>query len=312
MSKAKPSIHELLAQLPETDKELAAKLPPPTTEEEKRKRRREGDPDPGGAGSKFTAPDPETMNRMAEQVLSGGESSLRELISLIQDPAARDFKDYKAEYLLHCVAVYATRKISARKLVVKAITSPLSNGKALPGVQSILIRELQWLGGPEATKVLGNLLARETVCPETVTALVAIQRGAAEQLRKALPHATGQCRVHVVQGLGALRDNKSAEALRDVLASAEGELRLTTAWALSEIGDVGSTDALLKTATSATGYDQVKLTQACLRLAENLAQSGKKREAARIYTALQQSHREPKQKYVREVAARSLAALNQK
>lgn len=307
---SKVSIHELLAQLPETDKELAAKLPPPTTEEEKRRRRREGDPDPGGAGSKFTALDPEVMNRMAGQVLSGGESSLGELISLIQDSAARDFRDYKAEYLLHCAAVYATRKSSARKLVVKAIISHLSNGNASPGVQSILIRELQWVGGAEATKALGNMLAREAVCAEAATALVAIQRGAAEQLRKALSHVPGQCRVHIVQGLGALRDTKSATALREVLASADGDLRLTAAWALSEIGDAGSGDALLKAAASANGYDRVKLTQACLRLAENLVRLGKKREAARIYTALEQSHREPKQKHVREVAARSLAVLN--
>ena len=97
-----------------------------------------------------------------------------------------------------------------------------------------------------------------------------------------------------------------------MLAGADGELRLTAAWALSEMGDAGSTNTLLKAAASSKGYDQVKLTQACLRLAENLARSGKKREAARIYTALQESHHQPKQQYVREVAARSLAALNQK
>ena len=179
---SKVSIHELLAQLPETDKELGAKLPPPTTEEEKRRRRREGDPDPGGQGSKFTAPDPEVMNRMAEQVLAAGESSLRELIGLIQDPAGPSFKDYKAEYLLHCVAVYATRKSSARKAVVKAMTAHLADANSSAAVQRILIRELQWIGGAEATKALGSLLANEIACADAASALVAIQRGAAEQL----------------------------------------------------------------------------------------------------------------------------------
>jgi hypothetical protein len=50
------------------------------------------------------------------------------------------------------------------------------------------------------------------------------------------------------------------------------------------------------------------MTKFCLVLAENLTAAGRKADAAKIYTQLRDTRKDPSEKYISELAARALAA----
>lgn len=286
----------LLQQLPETDREIEAKFPPPETPEEEKRRRRQQLPESWGNASKFTAPDPALARKLAAQVFAGGRNGVLELLRLLDNPA-----DYKPEYLLHCLAVFANAK--QKKLLVRTIVSHLDKSQARPA----LIRELQWIGSEDAAKALGKCLTDEKLCADAAAALTAI--GNASEFRKAFPKAAGKCRVTIAQNLGVLTDAKSLDLLRGSLRDADPDLRLTAAWALARIGDAASIDPLIQMADTTQGYTRAKATNTLLLLAETLAAHGKKPEATRIYTHIQNTRTDPKEKYLRDTAAKHLAVF---
>jgi HEAT repeat protein len=289
----------LLDQLPETDREIQAKLPPTENPEEQKRRRREQLPENWGNASKFTGPDPALARKLVAEVFRGGRKSILELIALLDSPA-----DYKPEYLLHCMAIYANA--SEKKLLVRTIAPQIDKSQA----RSLLIRELQSIGSDDAAKVLGKNLADEKLCSDAAAALTAIGgNAAASEFRKAFPKGSGKCRVTIAQNLGVLRDTKSADLLRRALLDPDPDLRLTAGWSLARIGDAQSIDPLIKMADAAQGYTRVKATNTVLLLAETLAADGKKTEAARIYTHIQNTRTNPKEKYLRDAAAKHLTVF---
>ncbi len=309
MAATKLNLAELVEQMPATDKELQAKQPPAQNgkaDETKANRK----PDREG-GSKFTGPDPAAAEEMCRQILAGGRDALRELIGMIRDPGDPEFKNYKAEYVLHCLAIFVGRpgQEAQRKLFAATLASQLSSGKISKPVQGLLIRELQVAGDREVAATLGKFLTDEELCSYAAAALVAIGDGAAEQLRKALPKANGKCRLILVQNLGVLRDAASLGALKQAANDADREVRLTAVWALARIGDPGSLDVLLKAADAPPSFERVKATQACLLLAENLMAAGKKNEAAKIYTYLSTTRTDPAEDYVRKIARQAMAGI---
>ena len=58
------------------------------------------------------------------------------------------------------------------------------------------------------------------------------------------------------------------------------------------------------------GWERIQAGKHCLVLAEKLTASGKKVEAAKIYTHLRDTRTDPSEKYIREAAERGLAATN--
>ena len=290
------SLSEILNQLPETDRELQAKEPPPQTPEEQKRRRRDQYPETWGQASKVTGSDPALARKLAAAVFTDGRGRIIELIRLLDNPAG-----YKPEYLLRCLAIYGSDR--DKRLLVRTIASQLGNSQA----RSILIRELQWIGGDDATKALAKYLTDEKLCAEVAAALTAL--GSSADLRKAFPKASRKCRVAIAQGLGAMRDPKAADVLRPALNDTDPELRSLAASALARIGDVQSTDVLIKAADSAQGYARAKATGAVLLLAETLAMQGKKTEAARIYNHLVNTRTDLKEKYIRDAAARHITVF---
>jgi HEAT repeat protein len=307
------NVAELVAQMPDTDRDLqvrkeAAQQAPPAadpnaTPKEKPKA------DRWGAASKFTGPDPELAARLFEQVLAGGREVLSELARLVRDPAGSEFKDYKAEYFLHGLAVYvsAPGRETQRKLVAQALAAQLGNAKLDAHARGFFIRELRVLGTKETAASLEKLLHDEALCADAAAALVSL--GQAEPLRDALRGAKGKCRLTLVQSLGAAGDTASARALRSVLADAEADLRLAAAWALARLGDAPSAEAMLKLADGATGWERHQATDSCLRLAETLAATGRRNEARRIYTHLRATRTGPGESHLRELADKALLAL---
>ena len=91
------------------------------------------------------------------------------------------------------------------------------------------------------------------------------------------------------------------------MAGSDMDVRLSAAWALARLGDAQSTQGLLALAGATSGYSQAKATQACLMLAENMATTGRKKEARDLYEAIR---RQTKEKYIRDVAAKGVAGLD--
>ena len=139
-------------------------------------------------------------------------------------------------------------------------------------------------------------------------ALVAIQDGAAEPFRAALPKAQGKCRLNILHGLGALQDRRPLAQFREALTDADREVRIVAGWALSRMGDAGSADALMKAADAEPGWERIQATKHCLVLAEKLAAAGKAAESAKIYRYLIDSRTDPSEAYVREAAEKALGA----
>jgi hypothetical protein len=305
---AKPNLAELVEQLPATDREI---------ELQKAAARAAADPNapkpkpekPGG--SKVTGPDPDVADKLCDQVLAGGRESLLELIALIRDPAADDFKNYKPEYLLHCLTVRVGRpdQAASRRGFSDTLAAQVRHEQLPLHTRGFLVRELQWIGDEAAVPALGPLLTTEALCDDAARALISIGAGAAEQFRAALPKAQGRCRLVVIQSLGVVRDKDSAAALTKALEDGDREVRLAAAWGLARIGNSDSSQALLKLADASQGYERIKATQTCLLLAENLATSGKKDAAARIYAHLRDTRTDPKEQYIQDLAKKALVAL---
>ena len=139
-------------------------------------------------------------------------------------------------------------------------------------------------------------------------ALVAIGDGAAEQFRAALAGAKGNCKLNIVQGLGAVGDRESIPVLLALLTDDDREVRLAAGWGLARMGDAAAVDALIKAAGVPDGWERIQATKHCLVLGEKLTAAGKRSEAARLYGYLRDSRKDKHEKYVRDLAEKALAA----
>jgi HEAT repeat protein len=317
MAAAKVNVAELVSQMPETDKEIQARKDaeqqaqqaPQQPVDPNAKPKEKPKPDRWGAASKFTGPDPVLANKLFEQAFEGGRGALDDLVKLVRDPLDPEFKNYKAEYFLHGLGIYASTpgREARQKQVAQALASYLGNTKLSGHVRGFLIRELRVIGGSDAAKALAKLLNDEQFCADAAAALVSL--GDAGPLRDSLGRAKGKCRLTLAQSVGVLRDEKSAKPLRSLLNDPEQDVRLTAAWSLARIGDEQSIDALLKLA-SGNGWERIKGTQAVVLLAETLSTKGKRDDARRIYLHLRNTRNDPAEAYLRELADKALAAPN--
>ena len=263
-------------------------------------------PDPDDRGA-LTEIDKQRTEKAVAEIHQGGRENVLGLIDMLVEPGQGD--DVKPHYALHCLAVYVTglEDDKARAELSQTLASEIG-GDRPKGVQKYLVQELQVAGGPEAVAALGKALTDEALCEPAAQALVAIGDGAAEPLRAALAKAQGKCRLTILQSLGALRDAASVSAFKEALADGDLDVRLAAAWALANVADPGSVDLLLE-AAEAEGWERIQATDACLTLAENLVAAGKKAEAAKIYTHLQNTRTDPSERHVREAAEKALGVV---
>jgi hypothetical protein len=251
------------------------------------------------------------IEKAVDELQKGGRASIVGVIDMLVEPGQGE--DYKARYALHCVAVQVCKMKQAggdgpRSEFALALASQLG-GNRPKGVQAYLLQELQTAGGKEVAEPLGKLLTDDELSDWAARALVSIGDGAVEQFRAALPQAKGKSRLTIIQNLGVLCDAKSADAMRAALKDMDREIRIAGARGLAKIGDVGAADLLLKAADGSQGWERIQMTKFCLVLAENLTAAGRKADAAKIYTQLRDTRKDPSEKYVCEAAARGLAAV---
>ncbi|HUT13633.1 MAG TPA: HEAT repeat domain-containing protein [Thermoguttaceae bacterium] len=264
-------------------------------------------PDADSRGMYTTDIDKDKIEKAVAEIAKGGRENVLGLVEMLGEPGSEE--DVKPHYALHCVANHAliAGDERARKELAETLAGQLSNPALWTYNRAFLCQELQWVGHGEASAALGALLLDEDLVEPATMALTAIRDGAAEQFRAALPRAQGKCRLNVVQGLGAVEDRQSVRALQQALGDADREVRLAAGWGLSRMGDAGSVDALLKAADVEPGWERVEATKHCLVLAEKLAAAGGKDQAAKIYSHLRDTRKDPTEKYVREAAEKALA-----
>ena len=265
-------------------------------------------PEPDERGMYCTNINKEQIEDAITEIHKGGRKNILALVDMLAEPGKAD--DVKARYALHVLAVYVCKLQDdrSRRQFAEILASQLGTDRS-KAVQKYLIQQLQVSGGREVVSALGKMLLDEDLCEPAAMALVAIRHEAAEQLRKALPHARGRQRLIVIQNLGVVRDNHSVSALREATKDEQSDVRIAATWALGNIGDSGSARLLLDRADKTQGWERIQATQACLLLAERLLAFGNKEAATEMYTHLRDSRTDPSEQYVRDAAASALAEI---
>jgi hypothetical protein len=251
--------------------------------------------------------DKEKIEKAIDAVYKGGKSNVQGLVEMLGKPGSSE--DVKPHYALHCLANYTlvVKDEKARKDLCDVLAGELS-GNHSDYIKSFLCQTLQWAGRRESVSALGKLLTNEALCDPAAMALAAIQDGAAEELRKALPQAQGKCRLAIVDALAALDDSGSASAFKEALKDEDREVRIAAGAGLAKLGDAGSADLLMKAADVEPGWERIQATKNCMVLAENLMAAGKKSDAQKIYMHLRDSRKDASEKYIRDAAEKALKA----
>jgi len=283
MANEKLNVADLVAKLPETDEPNRA--------------------------SKFTGPEPKDADAMCAAIVEAGGDAMRELAGLVRDPGDPEFKDYKAQYLLHCVAVYvgARERRDARRSLVEALVSRVGDAKLRKELRAVLIEEIQFVGTIGAVEALAPLLADDDLCDPATRALLSARRGAAQAIRGAFAGSKGKCRVTLAQALGVLRDAESIAALKAAAGEGDEAVRIAATWALANIGDAAAVDTVIGAADKHDGWERIQATKACLVLAEKLLAAEKKDDAKRIYAHLRVTRKDG-EAYIRDAADKAMKA----
>jgi hypothetical protein len=210
----------------------------------------------------------EESTPIIEGIFALGRDGIAQLVSLLK--AVDDGADYKPRYLLHTLVVFAGRAEQAarRTVLADALASLIGSAEVPRPVQGYLIRQLQLVSSAANIPAIASQLNDAEIGDHAAQAILAIGGdAAASTFREALTKAPDDARkLPLIQAIGVLRDKSAAPALRPLLASAN--LRLTTAKALARCGDRDSADALLELARTAEGWERMRLTDACLDLAD--------------------------------------------
>jgi hypothetical protein len=261
------------------------------------------DPDERGLLSNV---DKQTVDDVIAQIHEGGRESLIALIDMLVEPGDGD--DVKARYALHCLAVHVCKLDNERtqRAFARMLASQLG-GDRPKSVQKYIIEQLQVAGGKDVAPALGKMLLDEQLYESAAMALTAIDNGAAEQFRRALPKSGGKLKLAAIQNLGVLGDTQSVEQLKAALGDEDREIRLAAGWSLANIGDSGSVDLLLKAADTEQTYERIKATKACLLLAERLIAAGRRDLSVRIYERLRDTRSGLDEAYMQDAANKGLA-----
>jgi len=269
------------------------------------------DADRPGTASKFTGPPPAEAEKLVASVLSGGREAILELAEMIRDANGGGEKNFKPGYLLHAVALRVGDKgrDKERQVFTTAIASLLGGANPPPGAQEFLLRELQCAGGAEVVKTLGGLLEKPDIWEHALSALVAIETGAGDPLRKALAGAKGRKRLALLQALGSLRDKASTATLAAATEDKDEDTRLAASWGLARIATPDCVQPVIKAAEKAESWEKIKANKSALLLAENLSSSGNKDKARETCNLLINANQEEDDSYVRDAAERIIAGL---
>jgi HEAT repeat protein len=244
-----------------------------------------------------------------DDLLKLGPKGIQDLGALLVEPGKGD--DSRARLAFHGLALYVARPgaETERMMVCEAIRGLLA-GSAPPAVKGFFLRQLRLMACPKAVPAISEFLLNEELSEYAAQALVSIGGDEASgAFLKALPKASGKCRLTIVQNLGVMRDSKAAPELMKAAGDADREVRLAALYALGNIGDAAAADIIAKAARAESLYERSRATDALLLLAGRLGEAGKKAEAEKIYRDLLKSNTDAKDRHVRCAAIAGLARL---
>jgi hypothetical protein len=262
-------------------------------------------PTPAKKDGKLAEVDKDATDAVLAELLKDPDGSVVGIVDMLSPKGG----DLQARHALHALVmrVGGDKNTAARQTTARALASTL-NGDRPKEIQGFVVRQLQLIGDDKQAAALGKLLLDAELADTAAQALLSIKTGAAEQFRAALPKVLSKQRALIAQGLGTLKDKAAAAALRKLLDDDDRDIRLTAAWALANLPDPEAADRLLKLADAAKGYERANATDSCLLLAENLLATGDKAAARQIYTRLHESRTDKAERYVKDAAAKGLAA----
>lgn len=144
--------------------------------------------------------------------------------------------------------------------------------------------QLAALGSEHALPAIGDLLKASDTVTFACLALTRYPRGKADQiLRQALPASQGMARVQIIATLGDRRDAKAVSAIAAIVREKEFAPMRAGITALGKIGNPAARKALADLRRAVSPELERWFTEADLRIAEQLAASGNRKAAAKIY-----------------------------
>ena len=105
-------------------------------------------------------------------------------------------------------------------------------------------------------------------------------------LREALPKASGNAKIGIINTLGVRGDKKAVGLLTELVADPNQTFAVAAVAALGRIDDPAATEALAKAKDKTTGALRASVLDAYLRCADRLAAKGQKDAASAIYKQL--------------------------
>ena len=249
----------------------------------------------------------ETTEKAFAEAMKNPATVAGELVKRLLDPGAEG-NDIQARHLLHTMAVRIAdygRKAKGNQRAEFSLALAKSLSGNLPDrVKAFIIRQVQLCGGEEVVPAIGAFLTVGGIADDASQALLAINKGSADQFRKALPKVKKDTMLYrnVLHGLAELADKESRAHFLEALGHKDGEAQLLGLWGLTQLGDATALDAFLAADGRQKGFARVKAASFCLQLAEKLP----KEKAAGIYRHLQKTRTAPQEKYLQELAAAAL------
>jgi len=267
-------------------------------------------PTPDRQGKLLTI-DKGSVENIAKRIHAGGSEFVIGLIDMLVEPGKGD--DVKPRYALHVLAVHVCRlrDDKARAEFARTVAGRIAGHPKT--IQRYLIRQLQVAGGPEVGPALAAYLLDGFLCEYAAQALVSIGPAdeAAGRFRAALGKARGGCRRTVIQALAMLADPADREVLLKALTDPDRDVRISAGRGVANFARADVVGPLLQAADRHAGWERIKHTKACLLLAENLRAAGAAAAARRMYTHLRDTRTKASEAYIRQNAAKALAALDQ-
>lgn len=235
--------------------------------------------------AKTPADDADQLNANVEAVAKLGEAGLAELVTRLN--TAGDHT--KLHYAINGFSFSASQpgKESWRAMAVKAYgqaLEKLSDKEA----QLFIITQLEHVGKDDAVVFLKNYLHDERLSDAASRALAAIHTEASNNaLLQALPGATGNAQLSLVQALGDTRFSAAVPQVTALAKSSDPNLTKVALYALARIADPSSLK-LLHTAAAKSGYsyDVTDATSAYLLYLNQLAVTGQAQAAEKAANTL--------------------------
>lgn len=156
--------------------------------------------------------------------------------------------------------------------------------------KDFVCRELSVIGTEASAPTLAGMLTDEKYSD---MARYALERISGEKidvaLRDALPKATGNAKIGIINTLGVRGDKKAVGALAELSSDANEAVACAAIASLGRIDDPAATEAIAKIKDKATGSLRTKAMDSFLQQADRLLAKGQKDAALSIYKQLSAS-----------------------